>query len=155
MNKYGIFLIVCLGWLSLIQAQPGRLQDRADRLEAFRIGYFTERMSLTPEEARRFWPVYESYQAEEQTLKMEMQEYQRRMRMGMATMSDKELDVALDKFLDFKQREFNLAAKYKEKFKEVLSIRKVVAYFRAEQEFNRTLLNSYKEKLEDRLNQDR
>lgn len=155
MNKHGIYLLIFLAGISQLLAQPGRLQDRADRLEAFRIGYFTDRMALTTEEARLFWPVYDAYQAEEKALKIEVQTFQRRMRLGMDAMSDKELDASLDKFLAFKQKEFDLAKKYKEKFKEVLPIRKVVAFFRAEQEFNRTLLNSYKEKLEDRMNQDR
>lgn len=154
MKKYGILLLMVLGWLGLVQAQP-RLQDRADRLEAYRIGYFTERMALTAEEARVFWPVYDAYQAEEQALKEEVMTFRRRMRMGMNAMSDKELDAALTRFLEFKQKEVDLAVRYKEKFKAVLPIRKVVAYYQAEQEFNRTLLNSYKEKLEDRMNPDR
>lgn len=156
MKKHVIITgIVWLAWAGLATAQPGRLQDRADRLEAFRIGYFTERMALTAEEAQRFWPVYNAYQAEENALKLEVQQYQQQVRLGMAAMSEQQLDAALNKFLEFKQREVAMAIKYKEKFKEVLPIRKVVAYFRAEQEFNRTLLNSYKERLENRLNPDR
>ena len=156
MQKYGLFILTLwLAWTGIASAQPGRLQDRADRLEAFRIGYFTERMALTAEEAQRFWPVYNAYQAEENALKQEVQQYQQQVRLGMAAMSDQQLDAALNKFLEFKQREVAMAIRYKEKFKEVLPIRKVVAYFRAEQEFNRTLLSSYKERLENRLNSDR
>ncbi len=156
MKKHAIITgIVWLAWAGLVTAQPGRLQDRADRLEAFRIGYFTERLALTAEEAQRFWPVYNAYQAEENALKQEVQQYQQQVRLGIAAMSDQQIDAALDKFLEFKQREVAMAGRYKEKFKEVLPIRKVLAYFRAEQEFNRTLLNSYKERLENRLNPDR
>ena len=41
-----------------IQAQNG------NRLEALKIAYITNKLNLSPEEAQKFWPIYNQYSLE-------------------------------------------------------------------------------------------
>lgn len=155
---YSLCLLLSWGLIGGIMAQPrskAQLQERAERLEAYKVGYFTKKMALSTAEARLFWPVYDAYQEELTGIRKDARLLQRKLRQQMDVMADKELEDALDAFLAYKQQEVELAVTYKEKFNAVLPIRKVVAYFRAEQEFNRTVVANYKDRLEKRLNEDK
>jgi Spy/CpxP family protein refolding chaperone len=67
-----------LGYLLILSmASPLLAQQPADRgadLEAIRIGYITKKLSLTPDEAKQFWPVYDAYRAEMREVRGEMRE---------------------------------------------------------------------------------
>jgi hypothetical protein len=66
MKKLGlIYGMIC--WLSLtVLAQDNENNQKPDgsRLEALKIGYLSKKLNLTPEEAEKFWPVYNQYSDE-------------------------------------------------------------------------------------------
>jgi len=39
----------------------GQDQSKEERLQALKMAYITKELSLTPEEAQQFWPVYNKY----------------------------------------------------------------------------------------------
>ena len=39
-------------------------QDRSDRIEALKIAFITKQLQLSSQEAEKFWPVYNGYEAE-------------------------------------------------------------------------------------------
>ncbi|MBX3242110.1 MAG: hypothetical protein KIT80_14065 [Chitinophagaceae bacterium] len=43
-------------------------QQPGDRMRSLEIGYITKELRLTPEEAEKFWPVYNKYKQELRTL---------------------------------------------------------------------------------------
>ena len=51
-------LFIVIAASGLLVAQGG------DRLESLRIAYITKQLQLTPQEAEKFWPVYNSYDGE-------------------------------------------------------------------------------------------
>ena len=59
MKKIYILAIVFIVFLKNTQAQ----ENRREEIESFRIAYFTKQLNLTPEEAKKFWPVYNEMQA--------------------------------------------------------------------------------------------
>ena len=46
------------------QVGPPPRQPNAGVLETYKIGFITNRLVLTPEEAQRFWPIYRLYSGE-------------------------------------------------------------------------------------------
>ena len=38
-----------------------RQNERKENIEAMKIGFLTKKLDLTPEEAQKFWPVYNQY----------------------------------------------------------------------------------------------
>lgn len=57
---FSFFLIALLG-VGLVSNGQDPTQEKADHIKAQKIAFFTEKLSLTPEEAQRFWPVYNLY----------------------------------------------------------------------------------------------
>jgi hypothetical protein len=101
------FFILAAG---TIQAQNGY------RLEALKIAYVTKKMDLNPDEAQRFWPLYNQYTAE---LRQARQYAQR------SNQNEIDLDEAL----------LNIRKKYNSLFMRVLPAEKVNIFFRSEKEF--------------------
>ena len=44
--------------LALAQTPPSQKESREDRMQALRVAYFEEELSLTPEESTLFWPAW-------------------------------------------------------------------------------------------------
>jgi hypothetical protein len=86
------------------------------QLDALKIAYITKRLDLSPEEAQKFWPIYNQY-AEE--LKRARQEANRNNK------SEIELDESL----------LNVRKKYSILFNQALSPQKVDIFFKSEKEF--------------------
>ncbi|MGB0178240.1 MAG: hypothetical protein ACPF9D_13825, partial [Owenweeksia sp.] len=62
MKTKALSLLLAITFTSPIFAQQ---RDRVnDRIEAMRAQFFTEKLDLTPEEAQKFWPVYNQYREE-------------------------------------------------------------------------------------------
>jgi hypothetical protein len=104
-------LLTCFAFTILIGvAQNG------SRLEALKIAYITKRLDLSPEEAQKFWPIYNQY-AEE--LKRTRQDAIRNSK------SEIELDEAI----------LNVRKKYSALFTQALSPQKIDIFFKSEKEF--------------------
>jgi hypothetical protein len=93
-----------------MQAQNG------NRLEALKIAYITKKMDLSPEEAQKFWPIYNQYAAE---LKEARQQAAR----------NNEPEIVLD------ENQLKIRKKYNTQFNQVLSAEKVNIFFKSEKEF--------------------
>jgi DNA-binding MarR family transcriptional regulator len=145
MKKFYLIGIVLMLLMPAMWAQPGGGQD----VESLKIAFITRRLSLTPDEAKVFWPVYDAYALEMKEVREGMRLERQAARRNFDEMSDKELDTVLENMLDFKRRELDITLKYHDQFKRVLPIRKVAQLYRAEQEFTRILLERLQERQEN------
>jgi hypothetical protein len=109
MKKF-LLLICFIITGSITVAQNG------NRLEALKIAYITKRLDLSPEEAQKFWPIYNLY-AEE--LKRSRQDALRNNK------SEIELDEEL----------LNVRKKYNTLFNQAISPQKIDIFFKSEKEF--------------------
>ena len=72
--------IICTLLLSaatITCAQPSQgknPQEKRERIEAMKIGFITEKLSLTSKEAQIFWPVYNEFQSEIHEIKKDRRE---------------------------------------------------------------------------------
>lgn len=131
---------ILTGFLLLIMALPGFAQPSGERVEALKVAFITRQLSLSSQEAKVFWPVYDEYQNERKRILKN-----RRVEKLMAVenfqdMSDAEMETTLDKMMELKMAEAELDLKYYREFKEVLPIHKVAKLYRAEKKFTRMLL---------------
>ncbi|MDP4132167.1 MAG: hypothetical protein Q8939_18570 [Bacteroidota bacterium] len=93
-----------------IRAQNG------NRLEALKIAYITNKLNLSPEEAQKFWPIYNQYAVEIKVT---------RLKAVNNNISEIELDESL----------LNIRKKYSTLFGQVLPPAKVDTFFKSEKEF--------------------
>jgi hypothetical protein len=145
-KKVFIFLMILITTSSIAQ---DRRQMR-DRVESMKIGFITKRLDLTPEEAQKFWPVYNAYSDELEKLRKGRRENIMNARENFDSMSDAELEKTVDNEISFRSGELDIVKKYHPKFKSVLPIKKVAMLYKAEEDFKRKLLEMIQDRKDDK-----
>lgn len=112
-----LFLIAC-AMTALAQDDKELSDDQPDggRLEALKIAYLTKKLNLSPEEAQRFWPIYNNYAAEI-----------RRARVEQRQRKVPEIEI--------EERILGIRKKYNSEFSRALNSEKINTFFRSEKDF--------------------
>ena len=119
--------------------------EKREEIESYRIAFLTQKLSLTPEEAQRFWPVFNQFTAEMKALKANRVS-NRDMKNDIQNQSDKDVEKMVDGEIATRQQELDVVKKYHTQFKQVLPIKKVAILYRAENEFKKELLDKIRER---------
>jgi len=153
-NSNRIVLIVAIMVLSMVgNAQKRELGGpQKDRIEAFKIAFFTRQMQLTPEEAQLFWPLYNHYQ---ESLDIQKKD-RRKSLMDANEFLDEMTDDEINTLIDNRLRQAELALKERKEFvtklRKVLPVKKVAQYFRAEELFKKKLMDKMNERKQNPVN---
>jgi hypothetical protein len=148
--KRGLIVLFAVIFLTthIIEAQtPAR-----EKLDAYRIAFFTKRLNLTSQEAEKFWPVYNEFQNKKNEIQKERVNLNRNVNQNELNMSEKEMIDAGDKFIAFEVQEANLAQEYHNKFKAILSPAKVIRLYQAENQYRMFLLQELRQNQENKNN---
>lgn len=129
-----ILLLLFSGFL--LRAQTGYQE-----ITKKRINYLAPKLSLTPEEAQQFWPLFKEYHK-----KREVATSKRKVLKSFPQqLSDDEyLEMAND-YIEAKTQQAKLLEEYHKKYLEVLPPKKVLELYRLDEEFNKKLLKQIKE----------
>ncbi len=111
------------GSISSVNAQSGN-GERQEKIQALKIAYITQKLKLTPAEAEKFWPVYNQYNNEIRTLRINNQDG----------------DV-----LENEQKLLDIRKKYKPEFENILGPQRMNDLFNAERDFRNVLIKRLKE----------
>lgn len=130
MKKYILIIILSLASLSFLKAQDENEGKRAEKIQALKIAFITQKLNLTSDEAQRFWPVYGQY---ENDIK--------------AVLGNNNNDDVLDN----EEKLLNVRKKYRPEFAKVLGPGRMNKLFAAEKDFRGALL----QRLKNRNNQQR
>ena len=115
--------------------------DNINKIQAQRAAFFTERLSLTPAEAEKFWPVYNEYDAKRARLNAEETRLINLYKENKASLTDKEIDSDIKKIFETRKAITTLNEDYYLKFRQVLPARKVMKLIITETQFRVWLLN--------------
>lgn len=148
--KRGIILLLILSGFTFSRA--GAQNQGREKLDAYRIAFFTKRLNLTPQEAEKFWPVYNEFQNKRNSIQIERMQLNRNVNQNELNMSEKDMTEAGDKLISLQMQEANLAMDYHKKFKEILSPVKVLRLYQAENQYRLQLLNELKQNQPQRNN---
>jgi hypothetical protein len=123
MKKY--LLIFLLGFSSFyIKAQDGDPARRAEKIQALKIAFITQKLDLSIDEAQKFWPVYNHYESDMKQLIKD---------------NKNSPDV-----IEGDEKLLNLRKRYKGEFIKVIGQPKMNRLFNAEKEFRGVLLKNLK-----------
>jgi hypothetical protein len=106
-------------------APPEKPEPQREEIEALKIGFITRRLNLTSEEARNFWPVYNKYQDELETIRKQRRNELREIRQKEDGLSDKDAERIIDNEIISRQKELDLMKSYHAQFKKILPVKKV------------------------------
>jgi len=141
MKKIPIVLIV-----ALLMITAGKAQNTPrEKLDAYRVGFFTKKMNLSSEEAEKFWPAYNEYQKKKNELQREKIMLVRDFNQNESALSDKELTEIGDNLIATFSKENELAQEFHKKLRDLLSPDKVIRYYQAENQWKAQLLNELQE----------
>lgn len=110
-----------------------------EKFKSMKIAYITDKLSLTPAEAQKFWPVYNQYTEKRATIYKEFRKDKKEM-TGDKELTDAEIEKIVNQRIVVKQKELDLEKEYLAQFKAVLPIKKVAKLYRAEENFKKDLL---------------
>jgi len=122
---------------------------KIQELQAQKIGFFTKKLQLTTKEAQEFWPVYNDYQARKNKIIQDRRSTTRYYIQNLNNLSDKEVEEVTGKYIRLIKEESDLLLAYHEKFKEVLTINKVMKIYIAEEQYKTFLLRQLRNRRED------
>lgn len=120
--------------------------DKRENIEAQKVAFLTKKLDLTPEEAQKFWPVYNQYDDKLQELRKKRREDMKNAKENFDALTDKEIEQLVDNEIAFRQKELDIQKEYHGKFKSLLPIKKVAQLYRADEEFKRFLLKELKDR---------
>ncbi|AZI23906.1 MAG: hypothetical protein ABWZ79_07035 [Pedobacter agri] len=121
-------------------------RPKGEEIESLKIAFFTQKLDLSPEEAKVFWPIYNDMQTEQNALRKERMQkmISYRKTTEIDNLSDAQVQSLITSEFDFKQRDLNLDKKYYNRLKSSLPIKVVGKFYRAQEGFKRELLNRFK-----------
>lgn len=142
MKNLWIALFILLPCLAFAQS-PGQ---RDEKIELAKVAFFTQKLDLSADEAKVFWPIYNDFQRELNALhKDRMQKIiSFRKTKEIDELSDTEIQTLILNDFDFKQKDLNIERKYYNKFKSSLPIKIVGKFYRAQEAFKKEILNQYR-----------
>lgn len=143
MKKILLISILLLGIYSLSAQQ----QNRFERIKALKTAHITNHVGLTSNEAEKFWPIYNKYEKDLHLLKVvERREILRKLKDegGLEALSEPEAKALKNNILSLRNEIFT---KEQEKFlalDKVLSSKKIIKLYAAEESFKNELLRLFK-----------
>jgi Spy/CpxP family protein refolding chaperone len=158
MNRRKLIWIVlaffCMAWLPAgnLHAQEAPQEDAAakqEKIKSLELLYISKELDLTPEEAQKFWPVYNKYSKEVNELIAERRKKAKELKNVPRT--DKVAEEAMDKELGYEKKMLDIRTRYKQEFMKVLPARKVSNLYRAEREFRGMMIRQLKERKDNRM----
>ena len=133
MKRILTILLLVFASMNLLFAQAEERELRnGGKIEALKIAYLTNKLALSPEEAQKFWPVYNKYMDEIRKTRLDARE-------------NKQQEIVTD------EKILAIRKKYNTEFGKVLSSEKVNAFFKAEKEFGTYLQKEIMERRQLRM----
>lgn len=109
-----------------------------EKIESARIALITERLGLTPDQAEKFWPLYNEYRDRTQQLRQEYESAKEKLDPQTATDQDKR--ELLNLGLRLKEQKVELEKDYSQRMLRIISAQQIMSLRKAEDDFRRMLL---------------
>jgi Spy/CpxP family protein refolding chaperone len=124
------------------------MKEKKEQIKALKVAFFTTELDLTTNEAERFWPIYNTFDDKQFELRhQKMKTYMRRMSDGsLDKITEKEANTFLAQIEDTEEELFLLRKKFMQNVRTILPAVKIVKLKKAEEDFNRKLLQQYRNK---------
>lgn len=140
--------ICCLLFLIFNVFSQEKDKDKRSQLRAFKIAYISQELELSATEAEKFWPIYTLFEEGQKKLRQEkMRSFMNRIEAGeIAKLTDKEATNFLNQMEQTEYEMFQLRKKFIDNLKVILPPIKIIKLKKAEEGFNKKLLDQYRKR---------
>ncbi len=146
--KTNKILLILLFLFSIHSFAQSPMNEKKEQIRALKVGFITNELSLTTDEAAKFWPMYNSFDDKQFELRhQKMKAFKARMNDdALDKMSEKEASALLAQMENNEDELYQLRKKFIDNLQGVLSPIKIIKLKKAEDDFNRKLLQQYRNK---------
>ncbi len=149
MKTIKIFIALIMLFSANTFAQGGRiLKEKKEQIKAMKVAYITNELSLTPDEAAKFWPLYNAFEDKQQEIrKQKLKGYLDRIDDdSFENVSEKEASAILTQMESTEDELHQAKKKFVASLKGIIPATKILKLKKAEEGFNRKLLQQYRDK---------
>ncbi|WP_299682199.1 sensor of ECF-type sigma factor [uncultured Dokdonia sp.] len=140
-----ILIIVLLAFTTFANAQ----RPNKEKIKALKIAHITERVALSTKEAQAFWPVYNTYEDNMESLRRQERKLLGNLKSNFEQLTEAESEAALNKLSKFSKDKLNKKERLITELKGIISSKKILTLLKAEEDFKRDLLRKLKERRRD------
>jgi Spy/CpxP family protein refolding chaperone len=121
-----------------VSAQFGNKDDWKERMQSEKIAFLTMEIGLTPDEAQKFWPIYNMVSDDmDKAMHEVFSSYMELEKALNEEKSDKEISKYLERYLDALEKQNEIRDDSVEEYRKILTDKKVAKIFVAEEKFRR------------------
>ncbi|MEX0275803.1 MAG: hypothetical protein AB3N16_15640 [Flavobacteriaceae bacterium] len=129
-------LLLCLG----LSAQHNGSRER---IKTLKVGYITEQLNLSAEEAQAFWPVYNAHEEKMETFRRKERTLFKEKLSTLDELTESEAAQLLSKLQSMKMEKQKLESAYISELQKIIPPKKIIRLLQAEEGFKRKLLHHY------------
>ena len=148
--KISKILPLLIAFISLnVIAQNGPIiRKKKEQIKALKVAFITNELALTSDEATKFWPLFNAFEEKQQEIKKrKLKGYLKRVDDGsFDNLSEKEATTMLAQMESTEDELYQLKKKFISNLKGVISPIKILKLKKAEENFNRKLLQQYRDR---------
>lgn len=124
--------------------QESRAGQRSAQLEAARAAVITEKLGLTPEQAEKFWPVYNEFSSQRTELRKEYIQAKRAIDPNNPNPEQQQKLVTLG--LTIRQKELDLEKDYSTRLMGLITAQQMIKLHSAEKDFQMMVLQQIQQR---------
>jgi len=138
-----LFYLIFTGLIYVtVQAQDveqPQNETAKDKIKAARIGLITQRLDLTPEQAEKFWPIYNEFTQKRTELMKQYKDAEKNVNPNNP--DPKQQQALVDLGLKVKQDELTLEKDYSGRLMGVITAQQMLNLRQAERDFRNIIIN--------------
>lgn len=146
--KTNKLLLIILFLFSIHSFSQTKDKEKREKIRSLKVGFLTTELSLTPDEAAVFWPLYNAFDNKQNEIRSKKTKslIDRIDDEAFAKMSEKEAFALLAQSESYDEDLFQNRRKFISSLKGVISTIKIIKLKKAEDNFNKKLLQQYRDK---------
>ena len=141
-------LLIVLISINALAQDGAFIRKKREQIKSLKVAFITNELNLTPDEATKFWPLYNAYEDKQRDIKKQkLNGYLQRMDDdSFDKLSDKDATAMLAQMESTEEELFQAKKKFVTSLKGVITTVKILKLKKTEENFNRKLLQQYRDK---------
>ncbi|MFV0375736.1 MAG: hypothetical protein ACK5JD_00380 [Mangrovibacterium sp.] len=148
MKQFIVFILIIVCSVPVFAQGRGKQED-FELYKAKRVSYMTEKLQLTPQEAQKFWPIYNEYDKLRGEYHEKRRELEKKAWENYDKLSEADFKKLNAEVVSLSVKECGLVKTYNDKFLGVLPAKKVILVGPTENEFRFKMIREFRQKERD------
>jgi len=142
MKKITLIFILFVSFFGLQAQEHKDREEHRERIKAMKVAFITQEMSMNPEVAQKFWPIYNKYECQ----KMDLHRREHEDLKNIESLSEKEAEKMLMEYQEIENEEYQIKKALFSDLRKIITSKEIIKLHQLESDFNKKLLKEYREK---------